>query len=193
VAEATGHGGSFAEAFRDALDAAVRAAGGAGGAPRSSYTARSPRAQYKHLASTARGRQALQDAGITAAPQTRRRWLTGRQNPGKANREAIAEAYRAMQRGGIPDSVRRRDFEIKGRVGTGSDIRDRGTRTHAPLRIRGRSGTWNRLDAIYRSGEWDLLGDGGVEDLISEDLIEADIGGSDGWFFPGGSYTVTFK
>jgi hypothetical protein len=29
-----------------------------------------------------------------------------------------------------------------------------------------------------------------LEDIISVNLIEPDIGGSDNWFFPGGNYTV---
>ena len=184
MASATGKGDSFGAAFRAAL-------GSAGLGPLTSYNAKSAAAQYKHLTKTAAGRQALADAGLTAAPQTRRRWLGGRQKPNKANTAVIGEIYAAIARGHrqIPSAIKTRKMHITGRLGTGSDIRDRGSTGHAPVEVDLSHGDWTRLDQIWDS---DLVGDFELDDLLSEDLIEPDIGGSDTWFFPGQSYTVKF-
>jgi hypothetical protein len=181
MAESTGRGGSFAEAFRAALGAVAEP-------PRPSYKAKSAEAQYKHLASTRRGRAALQAAGLTATRQTQQRWLTGKQKPSKANGAKIASAYGEMRRGGIPRAVKAGEMQITGRVGTGRDIRNRGTGRQSPLKVRLSRGRWGRIERLWNT---DLIGDGDLEDMISEDLIEPDIGGSDNWFFPGGNYTVT--
>jgi hypothetical protein len=181
MAEATGSGSSFADAFRAALTAVAHA-------PRASYTARSARAQYRHLMNTRAGRAALGQAGLAAAAQTQRRWLAGRQKPGRANRAIITAAYQAMQQGGIPRSVKSGAMSIRGRVGTGTDIRNRGTGSNAELRIDLSHGQWDRIEPLWDD---DLTDDEDLEDMISEDLIEPDIGGSDNWYFPGSGYTVT--
>jgi hypothetical protein len=182
VASVEGRGGSFGEAFRDALRAAAEA-------PRPSYTAQSARAQYKHLIKTEAGRAALEEAGLTAAPGTRRRWFGGRQKPGKANAAIIAAAYETMRRGRIPREVKAGKMRITGRVGTGPDVRERGSAGHAPLEVDLSNGSWDRLDQAWNDGAID---DFEIEEIVSADLIEPDIGGSDWWYFPGGNYTVTF-
>jgi hypothetical protein len=184
MAKATGRGGSLGEAFREAL-------GAAGHPPRPSYTAKSAVAQYKHLMKTEAGRQALDDAGLTAVPQTRKRWLGGGQKPqkpGKKNAAAIHAAYESMRRGSFPAAAKQGKMRITGRVGTGSDVRDRGTGGHAALEIDLSRGTWTRMDRAW----WDddLFGAQDLEAIISEDLIEPDIGGSDWWYFPPGNFTV---
>jgi hypothetical protein len=177
MASVTGRGDSFSGAFRNAF-------------ARPSYTAKGAVAQFKHLMKTEAGREALADAGLGAVPQTRRRWVGGRQKPGKANAAAIQSAYETMRRGEIPRAVMTGKMRITGRVGTGSDIRERGTDSHAPLLIDLSRGTWTRVDRLWNS---DIIGDAELDDLLSEDLIEPDIGGSDTWFFSGGSYTVKFE
>lgn len=194
MAKATGHGSSFAAAFRDALSQVARP-------PRLSYTAKSGPAQFKQLARTARGRAALEEAGLTAARQTQRRWIGGKQKPSKANAAKISAAYLVIQRGQIPRPVKRGEMLINGRVGTGSDVRNRGSSGNAPLKVSLGNGNWDRIEAAWRSGairpgaddeeDGGELDDADLEDLISEDLIEEDIGGSDNWYFPGGGYTVT--
>src|SRR5690349_716579 len=119
MASTQGRDRSMAEAFREALR-------NAGAGPRKSYTAKSPSARYKHLMKTREGREALADAGLTAAPQTRRRWLHGRQKPGKANAAVINAVYEALARGRVPDALKQGKMRVTGRVGTGSDIRERG-------------------------------------------------------------------
>lgn len=182
MASVDGHGSSFGEAFRDALTAAADA-------PRPSYNARSPAAQYKHLMKTESGRRALEEAGLGAAPQTRRRWLGGGQKPSKRYAAVIGAAYEAMRRGRIPREVKGGKMRITGRVGTGPDVRDRGTSGNAPLEIDLSNGDWDRLDQAWND---DGVDDYDIEEIVSADLIEPDIGGSDWWYFPGGNYTVTF-
>lgn len=180
MASAEGRGSSFADAFRDAIRAA-------GGGPRKSYTAQSPRARYNHLMRTHTGRDALEQAGLTAAHQTQRRWARGVQNPGKANAAVINAVYETLARGRIPDDVKNGKMRITGRVGTGSDIRERGSAGNAPLLVDLSEGDWDEVeDALFS----DLTDDAGLEDMISRDLIEPDIGGSDSWFFSGGNYKV---
>jgi hypothetical protein len=193
VSTTDGRGGTLGAAFRNAISRVSRP-------PRVSYTAKSSRAQWRHLSRTKAGRQALEAAGVSPSPQTLRRWAAGTQQPGKANASKITAAYRTMRLGEIPPALKRGDMKITGRVGTGNDIRERGTHPHSALLIDLGHGDWDRIDAA-----WALEGfgsffddeddsDGGgefLEDLISEDLISEDIGGSDGWYFPGGSYTVT--
>lgn len=199
MAKAESSGSSLGAAFRAAIKQVAEP-------PRISYTARSPLAQYKHLGRTARGQAELTHAGLTAAPQTIRRWLTGRQKPGKANAAKISTAYAVLRRGGIPTSVKHGGMTITGRVGTGRDVRNRGSGGQAPLKINLSAGNWGRIEAAWQQGlfgplfgedeedeeAWGL-DDEDLEDMISEDLIEPDIGGSDGWYFPGGGYTVTLN
>jgi hypothetical protein len=195
--EVTGSGGSLAAAFRDALAKASL------GRARPSYRARSPRAQYRQLSRTATGRRALEQAGVTGTRRTQAAWLAGARSPSKANAAAIGRAHEAMRRGGIPDWVKSGEMRVTGRTRTGRDDRDRGDRN--PLRINldhaddnmpsrpalhtppaeGDS-YWDHFERML-AGEPD---DDELEDLISEDLIEPDIGSSDGWDFPGGAYSV---
>jgi hypothetical protein len=182
MAKATGHGSSIGEALRAALSAA-------GHPPRPSYTAKGATAQYKHLMKTEAGRQALDAAGLTAVPQTRRRWaILGNQKPGKANAAKIHAAYESMRRGSFPASVKAGKMEITGRVGTGTDVRNRGSAGQAPLRIDLSRGNWARID-----GSWwdDDVDDMDFSEVVGEDLVGEDLEGSDWWYFPGTSYTIT--
>lgn len=195
MAEVTGSGASLGQAFRNAIGAVSL------GGPRPSYTARQPVAQARQLTGTRRGKEAMTAAGVRATPRTVRGWLSGKHQPSKRNREALGRAYGAMQRGGIPDWVKQAELKITGRVQTGSDVRNRGTEGHAPLRVD--MGAFNKPRTYTRGEEgsiWDAIeealeegaDDDELEDLISEG-IEADVGGSDGWEFPGGGYTVVFS
>lgn len=181
MARSKGRGSSFADAFRDA----ITAAGGHG--PRKSYTAQSPSARYNHLMRTKGGRDALEQAGLAAAPGTRARWAKGTQKPGKQYSGVINAVYEVMKRGSIPDSVKNGKMRITGRVGTGTDIRDRGSDNNAVFLIDLSEGEWDDVEkAVFD----DLVGDAELEDMISEHLIEPDVSGSDTWFFPGSNYTV---
>jgi hypothetical protein len=140
---------------------------------------------------TEHGRAALEDAGLTAVAGTRRRWFKREQKPGKAYAAVIGAAYEAMRRGRIPPEVKTGKMHITGRVGTGTDIRDRGSDGNAPLEVDfSHGGAWDRLDKDW--ADEGILPDPDLEMVLSEDLIEPDIGGSDWWYFPGGSYTVKF-
>jgi hypothetical protein len=65
-------------------------------APLKSFRQKGWRAQYRKLASTQRGREALAAAGVTATDRTRRGWLSGR-NASKANRDRITEAFEVVR------------------------------------------------------------------------------------------------
>jgi hypothetical protein len=182
MASAEGRGRSMAEAFREGLRAA-------GAGPRVSYTAKSPAARYKHLMSTRAGRDALEQAGLPAVRQTRRRWIAGRQKPGRANAAVINAVYEALSYRPIPDALKAGKMRITGRVGTGSDIRERGRQGNAPLLIDLSNGYWGNID---RAWDDDSVGDVELENMISDDLIIPDIGGSDNWYFPGSDYKVEF-
>ena len=184
MASVSGHGSSFGEAFRDALHQAGAEA------PRRSYTAKSANAQYKHLMKTERGRAALEDAGLTAAAGTRRRWFKREQKPGKQYAAVIGAAYDALRRGRIPSEVKQGKMHITGKVGTGTDVRERGSQGNAPLEIDLSRGDWDRLDKDW--ADEGILPDFDLEAVVSEDLIEPDIGGSDWWYFPPSSFTIKF-
>lgn len=91
----------------------------------------------------------------------------------------------------IPEHVKRGQFEISGIVKTGDDERERGNRRAAPLRIDGSRGNWDDIEELWLAGE---LTDDEFEDHFVDDIIVADIGeGTDGWEFPGASYSVELR
>jgi hypothetical protein len=58
-----------------------------------SYDAKGTHAQLAQLLDTARGRAAADTAGLSPSRRTLLRWLSGEQQPNRANREAIERAY----------------------------------------------------------------------------------------------------
>jgi hypothetical protein len=171
------------------------------GRARPSYNRVSPAAQFRQLNRSAAGRRSLELAGVSPADRTAKRWLSRAQQPSKANREGIARAYQAAQRGGIPDWFKGGRMEITGRVAYGPDVRDRGEAGNAPLRVDlsqadqlGGGGTvredgrshWEAVEDL-----WADMEDDDLEELIAEELIAEDIGDGYPWGFPGGAYTVT--
>lgn len=179
----------MAGAFRAAIAATSL------GEARPSYRAQSPVARARQLQATRLGRDAMRDAGVKATPRTIRGWLTGRHQPSKANREALARAYDAMRRGGIPEWVKSADMKISGVCKTGEDARDRGSDGHAPLLVDMSKFSMYYDDRTYWQAIEDAIAEGAsdedLEELLAE-AIEQDIGGSDTWEFPGSAYTVTF-
>lgn len=65
--------------------------------PKKTYQAKGWQAQFRQLSKTAKGREAMERAGVSAAKRTRGRWLAGQQAPMRATREAIARAYESMR------------------------------------------------------------------------------------------------
>lgn len=174
----SGTGDSAGEAFINALAAA---AGGAVGVRRS-YTAKGWHAQISKLTSSPRGYLAAQSAGLSVNQRTLVDWLAERREPSRANQALIAKAY-ALMAGRWPAEVQGREVSIRGVIKTGNDER---TRT---LNLDSSSANWDRIKADWESGDVDP---DNFEEYLIEDVIEEDIGeGSDGWEFPGGSYTVT--
>ncbi|MFD5483037.1 hypothetical protein [Streptomyces hawaiiensis] len=91
----------------------------------------------------------------------------------------------------IPDHIKRGQYEISGVVKTGDDERTRGTPDAAPLRIDGSRGHWDEIEELWLAGE---LTDDEFEDHFIDDVIVEDIGeGTDGWEFPGASYSVEVR
>ncbi|MFJ3422022.1 hypothetical protein ACIPN8_37440 [Streptomyces sp. NPDC086082] len=61
----------------------------------------------------------------------------------------------------------------------------------APLRIDGTRGHWEEIEELWLAGD---LTDDEFEDHFVDDVIVEDIGeGTDGWEFPGASYTVEVR
>ncbi|MFB7418268.1 hypothetical protein ACFC1L_27040 [Streptomyces sp. NPDC056210] len=190
MAGPTGHGESLGAALNDLLRAQVT--------PRhrlSSYNAKHWHAQLSQLTGTHRGYQALDEAGLDVTVKTLLNWLSDPEyNVRRSYRDLIHTAYEnvaIVPADPIPAHIKSGDFEISGYVTTGRDRRERGTREAAPLRIDGRQGDWNDIEALWMAGE---LTDDEMEDHFIDDVIELDIGGgSDGWEFDGSSYSVELR
>lgn len=160
-----------------------------------SYSATGWHAQVRKLTEHSRGSWAADQAGLDVSHTTLTRWLAEQQEPSGINQARINTAYQLLA-GGIWDpAAERRTYAITGIVKTGSDERHRGERDahgrqlHAPLRIDGTRGTWNRIRDGYESGEID---EEKAEEWFTEDVIVEDIGDGSGggWQFPGSSYSV---
>ncbi|MBL1109361.1 hypothetical protein JK361_33075 [Streptomyces sp. 5-8] len=190
MAGPTGRGGSLGAALNDLLRSQVT--------PRhrlSSYTAKHWHAQLSQLTGTRRGYQVLQDAGLGVTTQTLINWLSDPDyNVRRSYRDIIHTAYEnaaIVPAEPIPDHVKDGQFEISGLVKTGDDERERGNRRAAPLRIDGSRGNWAALAELWLADE---LTDDDFEDHFIDDVIVADIGeGTDGWEFPGASYSVELR
>lgn len=178
-----GTGRPFGRAFLRALQDA--------GNPRPSYRAKTWVGQLRQLMGTEAGYRAMGDAGVSANRRTLTQWLNLDHAPSKRNQSAIHEAYTAMQRGKFP-RVRNVIIEISGVVRTGRDQRTRGDGYHAPLRVDGTHGHWDRIEDWWESGsdDYDELGFYVAEDLVAEDLGDGTEGG---WEFPSGTYTVIIR
>lgn len=156
-----------------------------------SYRAREWHAQLAQLTKTHRGYEALERAGLSVTAPTLMRWLADAEyTVRRSYRDIIRAAYRDAARipaDPIPQAFKDREFRIYGKVKTGSDERDRGAEGTAPFLIDGSQGNWSDIEEKWAAGE---LTDENFEDLFI-DIIVDDIGeGSDGWEFPGGSYTI---
>ncbi|WP_210582012.1 hypothetical protein [Streptomyces sp. GESEQ-4] len=190
MAGPTGRGDSLGAALNDLLRSQVT--------PRhrlSSYTAKHWHAQLSQLTATHRGYQALEEAGLDVTVKTLLNWLSDPEyNIRRSYIDIIHTAYEkaaVVPADPIPDHVRRGQFEISGVVKTGDDERERGTRRAAPLRIDASRGDWDEIEELWAAGE---LTDDEFEDHFVDDVIVADIGeGTDGWAFPGGSYSVELR
>ncbi|MEV7346276.1 hypothetical protein [Streptomyces sp. NPDC093544] len=190
MAGPTGRGNSLGAALNDLLRTQVT--------PRhrlSSYSAKHWHAQLSQLTGTHRGYQTLEAAGLDVTAKTLLNWLSDPEyNIRRSYRDLIHTAYEnvaIVPAEPIPDHVRDGQFEISGTVKTGNDERERGTRRAAPLRIDGGRGDWTEIEARWAASD---LADQDFEDHFIDDVIVADIGeGTDGWDFPGSSYSVELR
>jgi hypothetical protein len=190
MAGPTGRGDSLGAALNDLLRSQVT--------PRhrlSSYTAKHWHAQLSQLTGTHRGHQALENAGLDVTVKTLVNWLSDPEyNVRRSYRDLIHTAYEnvaIVPAEPFPDHIKRGQYEISGVVRTGSDERMRGTRDAAPLRIDGTRGNWEEIEELWLAGE---LTDDEFEDRFVDDVIVEDIGeGTDGWEFPGASYSVEVR
>jgi hypothetical protein len=167
---------------RALINAIADAAGGTIGVRRS-YTAKGWHAQISKLTSSPRGYLAAERAGLSVNQRTLVDWLAERREPSRANQAKIAQAY-AIMAGRWPEEIEGREFAIVGKIQTGEDERTRTLNidSSAP------GVTWRRMRDAWNAGEVD---EDDFEEWFVEDVIEEDIGeGSDGWAFPGTSYTV---
>jgi hypothetical protein len=190
MAGPTGRGRSLGAALNDLLRSQVT--------PRhrlSSYTAKHWHAQLSQLTATHRGQQALEDAGLNVTTKTLINWLSDSEyNIRRSYRDLIHTAYEnvaIVPAEPIPDHITDGEYEISGVVKTGDDERTRGTVDAAPLRIDGSRGNWDAIEELWLAGELtdDEFGDHFIDDVIVEDIGE----GTDGWEFPGASYSVELR
>jgi hypothetical protein len=177
----TVHGGSLGEA----LLAYAELLAGPGGRLKS-YTAKGWHAQISALTRTSRGYAAADAAGLDVTSRTLTGWLSQSVTPSKSNQEKIHQAYASLA-GRFPAALMDAVLSISGLVRTGQDERERGRGRNAPLRVDGSRGDWSKIEEAWDEGR---LTAELFEDLYASDVIEADIGGSDGWSFPGNSYSV---
>ncbi|MEV5842238.1 hypothetical protein AB0M32_09710 [Streptomyces sp. NPDC051985] len=190
MAGPTGRGRSLGAALNDLLRSQVT--------PRhrlSSYHAQHWHAQLSQLTGTRRGYQALEAAGLGVTAQTLFNWLSDPEyNVRRSYRDIIHTAYEnvaIVPADPIPDHIKNGQYEISGVVKTGDDVRTRGTRDAAPLRIDGSRGNWDAIKELWMTGE---LTDDEFEDHFIDDVIVEDIGeGTDGWEFTGASYSVEVR
>ncbi|MGR3875603.1 hypothetical protein ACUXZZ_44460 [Streptomyces graminifolii] len=190
MAGPTGRGDSLGAALGDLLRAQVT--------PHhrlSTYNAKHWHAQLSQLTGTRRGYEALETAGLDVRSDTLFKWLSDSEySVRRSYRNLIHTAYEnvaIVPADPIPDHIKRGQYEISGVVRTGNDERTRGTRDAAPLRIDGTRGNWEGIEELWLAGE---LTDDEFEDHFVDDVIVEDIGeGTDGWEFPGASYTVEVR
>ncbi|MFD5744940.1 hypothetical protein ACFXJM_37570 [Streptomyces massasporeus] len=190
MAGPTGLGHSLGAALNDLLRSQVT--------PRhrlSSYNAKHWQAQLSQLTATHRGQQALEDAGLHMTTKTLINWLSDSEyNVRRSYRDLIHTAYEnvaVVPADPLPGHIKRGQYEISGIVKTGDDERERGNRRAAPLRVDGSRGTWDDIEELWLAGE---LTDDEFEDRFIDDVIVEDIGeGTDGWEFPGASYSVEVR
>jgi hypothetical protein len=164
-----------------------------GGGIRRSFGAKGWHAQLSELTKNPQGYKAMEAAGISVTPKTLFKWLSqdgGRDDfsPNRQNVEKIQRAY-DIRRGAWNPDYERHQYRIKGIVKIAGDVRDRGADGTNPLRINGESGDWTRIRDAYAEGE---LTEEDAEEWFIEDVILEDLGdGTDGWEFPGSSYSVS--
>jgi hypothetical protein len=164
------------------------------GRVRKSYTAKGWSAQLRELTSTAPGRAAADQAGLSVTARTLLAWLSEERTPTKANRAKIADAYQSM-RGGFNRPAVMTDIHLTGQVTFYSpsekDRRMRGVGGSAPLLIDGKHGNWDRTEDWWNRN---VLFNDVAETFFIEDVIEPDIGevsdGAWGAAFDGSWYEV---
>ena len=162
------------------------------------YHAQSWHAQLVQLTATKRGYAALEEAGLAVRAETLINWLSDPEHRiYRRYTDIIHAAYEntaVVAATPLPASLKNADFKITGLVKTGDDERVRGAlnangRVTSPLLIDGSSGNWAAIESKWTDG---TLDDVSFEDDFIDHVIIEDIGeGTDGWEFPGSSYTVT--
>lgn len=186
MAGPTGHGDSPGAALNDLLRSQVTSRHRL-----SSYTAKHWHAQFSQLTATHRGQQALEDAGLHVTTKTLVNWLSDAEyNVRRSYRDLIHTAYEntaIVPADPIPAHIKRGQYEISGVVKTGDNERTRGTPDANPLRIDGSRGHWDEIEELWLAG--DEFEDHFIDDVIVEDIGE----GTDGWEFPGASYSVEVR
>jgi hypothetical protein len=176
----TGRGGSFGAALRALIDAQ--------GGTYSTYQAKGWHAQLRELSGTERGRTAADAAGLSPSRRTYVAWLSEAQTPSAANRAKIAQAYERASRRSLPASMRSGTIEIRGQVAFGPDVRDRGAKGTAPLRVDASYGDWDEFATVWEAGATDEE----LEEAFIEEIFEAEFGETTETVeFGGGAYTIS--
>jgi hypothetical protein len=172
-------GDTFGAAFRAlALEQSA-------GPRRKSYRAKGWRAQLRQLQRTKAGRAAVSTLNVT--PRTLTAWAGGKRAPTKANQGRIGKLY-AFLAGGFPPQLKPARFEITGEVTIGADVRQRGSKGTAPLRLEGdgHPRQWTGIEQAWDAGEPDDV----LEEAFIQGVVHADLDLSDFVRFSGTGYNV---
>lgn len=171
----------------DSLGAALRSLIAAHGGQKATYTAKGWHAQLRALGDTQAGRDAADRAGLAPTSRTYLRWLAEEQTPSPANRAKIQQAYARAGRHPLPETMKV-NINIRGKVGFGDDVRDRGANSTQDLLIGDHYGAdWDDFAEAWEEG----LDDERLEAAFIEHCVVPDLDTSDDVSFPGGAYTVS--
>jgi hypothetical protein len=151
-----------------------------GGGPKSTYTAKSPTAQFKQMFATQVGYDALAESGLDVTLPTIRNWINDESKPNRENSEKIQAAYDKLA-GKWDQANERRPMSIKGRIDSGDRTANRTLKVENPG-----AGNWERIEDAYNRGADPQE----IEDLFADDVLDEVLPTSQGFDFPGGNYEV---
>lgn len=137
-------------------------------------------ARFRELERTGRGREYLEQAGVTATSRTQMKWLSGEATPNKANSDAIGAAYRAWQRDNLVNRATRgrRPIEVYPSTEVRQQSRDQISGQPVPVTLT--DDEWKKLASAYQRN------DIAAADKIWHEAVDREIIGSP----PGRAYAT---
>lgn len=143
----------------------------AGGVSSSVDSERGLSARMKYLTGSTRGYKAMEQAGVNVKAKTLMAWLSGDQEPSKANRAKLDRAYRSLRRQNVAKAMKQRlnagggtRVEVHPVNQAGAVPARRRNLHHRRITIRNWDpiiDAWQRDDMVALQGEWESA----VEDV----------------------------